>query len=96
MKEFGYEEEGDLEIFRESLGNFLEDKEVSSIPYYSKYNRAQNGTLNVGDQLVDVPLTSIDSPSSEISLVSFYQEQIEKKNLNKDAPFVVIAGSITW
>jgi len=95
LKEFGYEEEDDLEVFRESLGKFTDDEEISSIPYYSKYNRANVGNLKVGDDMVDVKLTSIENPSLQTSLTSFYKEQIEKRNLKKDCPFVVIAGSIT-
>jgi len=95
LEEFGYKEESDLDLFRESLGNYSYDDEVCSIPYYSKFNRARNGDLRVGDQFADVMLTDIETPSQLVSLSSYYKSQLEKKNLGPDAPFVIVAGSIT-
>jgi len=95
LNEFGFKEESDLEIFRESLGMYSNDKEISSIPYYSKYNRARDGELKVGSEMVDVLLANKENPFQQISLNQFYKDELQKKNLNDDAPFVIIAGSIT-
>jgi len=95
LKEFGYEEESDLDLFRESLGNNSDDEEICSIPYYSKFNRAREGDLHIGDTFSDVLLTDINDPFQYLSLSSFYKSQLEKKNLGNNAPFVIVAGSIT-
>jgi len=95
LKEYGFNDEDDLDLFREGLGIYNDDEELKSIPYYSKFNRARDGDLNVGDDLFDVSLTSIDQPSNLTSLSSFYESQLNMKNLPNGSPLVVIAGSIT-
>ena len=96
LKENGFEGNCDeLKIYRQGIGYYKDDPQVISIPLYSKYNRAKEGNIGEGDDLIDVLLTNPETPNSQISLSSFYQKTISQKNLPQNTPMVVIAGSIT-
>lgn len=86
----------DLQVFRQSLGLYADDKELQQLPFYSKFNRAVDGTLKEGDELVDVhTLRTIEDPNTNLSLKTFYEQECEKRNISKDSPLVLFAGSIT-
>jgi hypothetical protein len=74
---------------------YPEDDEIKNIPLYSKYNRARDGDLQQGDQLIDVQLCSPDNENEKISLSSFYRQECEKRKISEGSPFVILAGSIT-
>ena len=97
LKEFGYQgNEKDLDLFRKSLGMYKNDKEVQSIPYYAKHNRAIDGNLKEGDQINDVKLYQIDFEKGSTTLFAHFEEISKQNNLEEeDAFFVLIGGSIT-
>jgi len=94
LKEYGFQgTDQDLEWFRSGLGQYRDDMEVQNIPYYSKYNRARNGKLNVGDTIPEIMLTNIDG-NERMSLNEYYQKQCKQMKLTS-APMVIVAGSVT-
>jgi len=96
LREFGFDgSNDDVMLFRQGLNMYPEDKELKSIPLYSKFNRARDGELQIGDELQDSTLCNIDNPNSRVSLVNFYKNECERRNIPEDSPLVIIAGSIT-
>lgn len=91
LREFGFKgTEEDLSLFRQSLGLYAEDKELQSIPYYSKFNRARDGDLKVGDLVEDVQLSHINPKQGMTSLFSFYRQRVKEMNLKEGAPLVIV------
>eukprot|EP01091_Cochliopodium_minus_P004809 TRINITY_DN146_c0_g1_i1.p1 TRINITY_DN146_c0_g1~~TRINITY_DN146_c0_g1_i1.p1 ORF type:complete len:249 (-),score=69.59 TRINITY_DN146_c0_g1_i1:565-1311(-) len=96
LKEFGYQgSDEDVSLFRQQLSFYPEDKELKSIPLYSKFNRTRDGPLQVGDELYDTTLCHINDPKSRVSLVEFYKQECDRRKIPQDSPLVIIAGSIT-
>ena len=93
VKEFGFGgSEEDLSLFRQGLSMYPEDSELQQIPYYSRFNRANDGDLKEGDSVRDVQL--VDTEGTKSTLFSFYNSQVDKSS-KAGLPFVLLAGSIS-
>jgi len=98
LKEFGYEgTASDLTLFRSGLGMYPNDKELHSIPYYSQFNRAEQGSLDINDAIPNITLHSLNFKKEPFSLQDYYYKQVNKiiNNKQKLPPLIIIAGSIT-
>jgi len=94
LREFGFSgSDEDVSLLRSSMGYYAEDKELLSIPYYSKFNRCVNGNMKVGDKVEDVSLHFLDG-NSKTTLFEFYQKRCGELGL-KDASMVIVSGSIS-
>jgi hypothetical protein len=83
VNEYGYD---DPWIIPSALSYYKDDAEIMGIPHYVKYNRSQQGKIQVGDFVPDLPLTTMKGCSTSL------QEQL---SLHSSLPIVVVAGSYT-
>jgi len=83
-------------------------EEIKRIPHYLKYNRSEQGTLNIGDIAPNFPLATLSCQIT--SFYNFIQSQLKYLNLsntlnsslshmstlsNKIRPLLIAAGSYT-
>jgi len=78
-------------------------EEIKRIPHYLKYNRSEQGTLNIGDIAPNFPLATLSCQTT--SFYNFIKNQLKYLNLsnlsqmstlsNKIRPLLIAAGSYT-
>jgi len=92
LEEFGLESnDRNLLLLRSALSFYPNDAELQAIPFYSRYNRCQQGNLDVGSSVPDTPLIAIDG--SETSLQQHYISRCAELGLQPDVPMVLVGGS---
>jgi hypothetical protein len=86
-EEFGYttqqKQREAIELLRCAVSMFPNDQEIREIPFYVKYNRAEQGMLSVGDQCPDVTLATLEG------------KLVQLHSTMSDQPLVLVAGSYT-
>jgi hypothetical protein len=84
-REFGYEnEEEGVQVLRSAMSIYGDDPTIREIPLYVKYNRSEQGLLNVGDNIPDVALSTLNGSSVKLS-----------DYMSASRPLVLVAGSYT-
>jgi len=83
VKKYGYDNPW---IIPSALSYYKDDPEIMSIPHYAKYNRSQQGKIECGDAVPDIPLTTMQGCATSMRTL------LEP---HASAPVVLVAGSYT-
>jgi len=83
-----------LLMLRSALSVFKNDDEIQGIPFYNRFNRSKVGDLDIGSDVPDASLVSLDDGKS-LTLSQYYEQRCAELGSAPVLPMVIVGGSFS-